>query len=116
MGIVHHSRYIPWFELGRVNLLRDVGLPYSAIEEMGYLFLITELGARYHRPAHFDELVTVRTWMEKLYSRGMRLAYEVVNEAGETLVTGSTRFVCTDRAGTPVHLPAELTSLFSTDD
>ncbi|RME86052.1 MAG: acyl-CoA thioesterase [Caldilineae bacterium] len=113
MGIVHHSRYIPWFEVGRVNLLREVGLPYGDIEAMGFLFLITELGVRYYRPAHFDEVVTVRTWVDKVYSRGMRLEYEVVNEAGERLVTAYTKFISVDREGRPVRLPQRLIEILS---
>ena len=111
MGIVHHSRYVPWFEMGRVNFLREIGLPYSKVEELGFFFLITELGVKYRRPARFDDLVTVRTWVESVQSRGMRLAYEVVNEAGETLVTGFTKFICADKSGSPVRLPEELTRL-----
>ena len=115
MGIVHHSRYIPWFEVGRVNFLREVGLPYDKIEEMGFLFVITELGARYHLPARFDDIVTVRTWLEKAYSRGMRLEYQIVNEAGETLVTGFTKFICTNRQGQPTRLPDNLASLMTSE-
>lgn len=113
MGIVHHSRYVPWFEIGRVNYLREMGLPYNQIEEMGFLFLITELGVSYRQPARFDDLVTVRTWAEKVYSRGMHLAYEIVNEAGETLVTGFTRFICADHDGHPARLPPEFVAVFS---
>jgi len=115
MGIVHHSRYIPWFEVGRINYLREIGIPYKQIEEMGYLFVITDLGARYHMPAHFDDVVTIRTWMDKVYSRGMRLEYQIVNEAGETLVTGFTKFICTNMQGQPTRLPDDLVSLMTTE-
>ena len=111
MGIVHHSRYIPWFEMGRVNFLREIGLPYKQIEEMGYLFVITDLGVRYHRPARFDDIVTVRTWVDKVYSRGMRLDYQIVNEADETLVTGFTKFISTNTQGQPTRLPDSLIGL-----
>ena len=113
MGIVHHSRYIPWFEVGRVNHLREIGLPYKQIEKMGYLFVITDLGARYHMPARFDDVVTIRTWMDKVASRGMRLEYQIVNEAGETLVTGFTKFICTNTQGQPTRLPDNLISLMT---
>lgn len=116
MGIVHHSRYVPWFEVGRVNFLREAGLPYNQIEAMGFLFLITELGVSYRKPARFDDLVTVRTWAEKVYSRGMHLAYEIVNEDGETLVTGFTRFVCVDSDGRPTRLPPDFVAIFSSED
>ena len=113
MGIVHHSRYIPWFEVGRVNFLREIGFPYNQIEEMGFLFVIVELGARYHLPAHFDDIVIVRTWLDRAYSRGMRLEYQIVNEAGETLVTGFTKLICTDKQGQPKRLPEKLVVLLT---
>ena len=113
MGIVHHSRYIPWFEVGRVNFLREIGFPYDQIEEMGFLFVIAELGARYHLPARFDDIVIIRTWMDRAYSRGMRLEYQIVNEAGETLVTGFTKLICTDKQGQPTRLPEKLVVLLT---
>ncbi|HEY52532.1 MAG TPA: acyl-CoA thioesterase [Caldilineae bacterium] len=115
MGIVHHSRYIPWFEVGRVNFLREIGLPYKQIEEMGFLFVITELGARYHNPARFDDAVIIRTWLEKVHSRGMRLDYQIIDEAGETLVTGFTKLICTNRQGQPTRLPADLVRLLTNE-
>ena len=115
MGIVHHSRYIPWFEVGRVDFLNEVGLPYHKIEEMGFLFVITELGARYHLPAHFNDIVIVRTWLDKAYSRGMRLEYQIINEAGETLVTGFTKLICTTRQGQPTRLPNGLINLLANE-
>ena len=113
MGIVHHSRYIPWFEVGRVNFLREIGFPYNQIEEMGFLFVIVELRARYHLPAHFDDIVIIRTWLDRAYSRGMRLEYQIVNEAGETLVTGFTKLICTDKQGQPKRLPEKLVVLLT---
>jgi len=113
MGIVHHSRYIPWFEVGRIHYLREIGIPYKQIEEMGYLFVITELGARYHMPARFDDVVTIRTWMDKAYSRGMRLEYHIINADEETLVTGFTKFICTNMQGQPTRLPDNLISLMT---
>ena len=115
MGIVHHSRYIPWFEVGRINFLREIGMPYKKIEEMGYLFVIIDLGVRYHMPARFDDVVTIRTWMDKVYSRGMRLEYQIINEAGETLVTGFTKFICTNKQGQPTRLPDELVGLMTSE-
>ena len=115
MGVVHHSRYVPWFEVGRVNFLREIGFPYDKIEEMGFLFVITELGARYHLPARFDDIVIVRTWLDKAYSRGMRLEYQIVNETGEILVTGFTKLICTNRQGQPTRLPDNLISLMTSE-
>ena len=114
MGIVHHSRYIPWFEVGRSDWLRQAGLPYSEFEKMGYYLTVTEVGARYYHPAFYDELVTVRTWLGEIQSRAIRIEYEVMNEAGGRLVTGFTRHICITRAGKPVRLPEALLKVLVT--
>ncbi|NUQ37728.1 MAG: acyl-CoA thioesterase [Caldilineales bacterium] len=111
MGIVHHSRYIPWFELGRSDWLRQAGLAYPDFVALGYYLTVVEVGARYLKPAVYDELITVRTWMEEMHSRGLRIAYEVVNAAGETLVTGFTRHICITHDGRPARMPEALTTL-----
>ncbi len=115
MGIVHHSRYIPWFEVGRSDWMREAGLSYADFSRMGYYLTVVELGARYHKPAHYDELVTVRTWVGAVRSREIRMEYEVVNATGETLVTGFTRHICITHDGRPVRLPQVLLDLLDHD-
>ena len=111
MGIVHHSRYIPWFEVGRSDWLRQAGLPYSDFSAMGYYLTVVEVGVRYLKPALYDELVTVRTWVSELKSRGLRMEYEVVNARDERLVTGFTRHVCITHDGLPARLPRALSDV-----
>lgn len=108
MGIVHHSRYIPWFEVARSDWMREAGLPYGEFSALGYYLTVVEVGARYVKPAVYDELVTVFCWVGEIKSRGIRMEYEVVNAAGERLVTGFTRHICITHAGKPVHLPQVL--------
>ena len=115
MGIVHHSRYIPWFEVGRSDWMREAGLAYAEFERMGYYLTVTEVHARYIRPALYDELVTVLTWVGEVQSRALRLDYRIVNAEGETLVTGSTRHVCITHDGQPVHLPDVLLRLVTNE-
>lgn len=111
MGIVHHSRYIPWFEVGRSDWMRAAGMSYGEFQAMGYYLTVVELGARYHKPACYDELVTVHTWMGEVQSRAIRMEYEVVDVAGATLVTGFTRHICVTHAGKPTRLPQALLDL-----
>ena len=61
MGIVHHAVYPVWMELGRSDLLRDMGQEYSQWEAQGVLMAVGELRVKYRLPARYDELVTVRT-------------------------------------------------------
>lgn len=111
MGVVHHSRYIPWFEVGRSDWMREAGLSYADFTRMGYYLTVVEVGARYHKPAYYDELITVRTWVAAVRSREIRMEYEVVNATGETLVTGFTRHICITHDGRPVRLPQVLLDL-----
>lgn len=113
MGIVHHSRYIPWFEIGRSDWMREGGLTYDEFSRMGYYLTVVEVGARYLRPARYDDLVTVRTWLAEVKSRGIRIEYDIIAAGGETLVTGFTRHVCITHDGKPVRLPQVLLDLLA---
>lgn len=113
MGIVHHSSYIPWFEVGRSDWMREAGLSYAAFQEMGYYLTVVEVGARYFRPARYDELVIVRTWVGEVRSRSVRIEYEVVDANGQILVTGFTAHVCITHDGQPTRLPSELRQLLN---
>ena len=108
MGIVHHSSYVPWFELGRSDWLREAGLPYSEFVRMGYYLTVTEVCARYYHPAVYDELVTVHTWVEEVRSRAITLSYDIRNEQGKRLVMACTKHVCITHAGVPSRLPDKL--------
>ena len=95
--------------------LREAGLSYGEFQALGYYLTVTEVGARYHKPACYDELVTVRTWLGEVHSRGMRIDYEIVNAAGQVLVTGFTKHICITHDGKPARLPEALASLVQRD-
>ncbi len=73
MGVVHHSQYVIWFEVGRSSYMRN-----AEVERAGHQFRIAEIGARYHAPACYDQEVTVRTWLSALHSRGLTFSYAIV--------------------------------------
>ena len=112
MGVVHHSQYVIWFEVGRSSFMRNAGVAYADIEKRGRQFRIVEIGARYHAAALYDQVVIVRTWLSALHSRGLTFSYAVVLPGADgqeqALVTGFTKLICTDREGQVVRLPAEL--------
>ncbi len=112
MGIVHHSRYLPWFEIGRTDWMRGAGLTYAEFEAMGFYLTVVEVGVRYLRPARYDDLVTVRTWLAEVRSRALRIEYEVVDEQGSVLVTGFTSHICITHDGAPARLPEILIQAF----
>ncbi len=92
MQVVHHANYLIWFELARTELCRESGLHYAEIESNGYYLVVTEATARYRRGARYGDRISVVCWIEKLESRGIRFAYEVLR--GEKLLaTGQTHHI-----------------------
>lgn len=108
MGIVYHGNYLPWFEVGRTTLLKECGLPYRDLEAQGYHLPVIELGVKYHRPALYDDTITVITRLKERPSLRIHLEYEVLREE-ELLVTGFTTHVFINKSGEPVRPPATLT-------
>lgn len=112
MGIVHHASYIVWFEAGRSDWLRRQGMSYAEVEASGYLLVVSAVQARFIRPARYDEMVVIRTWVAELRSRQLRFEYEVVRERdGERLVTGSSTHIVTDKSGRVTTLPGAVRRL-----
>lgn len=106
MGIVHHSNYIVYFEEGRSAYSRQRGKPYSQFQDLGYYLTVTEVNARYIKPAVYDQRITIRTWVAEMRSRGMTFNYEIVDaETGEILVTGFSKHVCITHDGRVVTMP-----------
>jgi len=108
MGIVYHGSYLPWFELGRTNLLKEQGIHYRRLEEEGYRLPVLEAALKYHRPAVYDDTVTVVTTLREKPVLRIRLEYEIFR-GEELLVTGHTLHAFIDRTGKPVRPPASFT-------
>jgi acyl-CoA thioester hydrolase len=108
MGIVYHGSYLPWFEVGRTHLLKESGLPYRALEQQGYFLPVIEMGAKYHRPAHYDDTLTIVTTLNERPLLRIRLDYEV-RRGDELLVTGFTVHGFINKDGVPVRPPAAFT-------
>ena len=109
MGIVYHTNYIVWFEVGRGEHMRQQGSDYAHVEDQGYYLPVVEVQARYLAPARYADLVRVRTWVEEARSRQVTFAYEVVMaETGQLLATGRTKHVCVDKEGAIRTIPQEI--------
>ena len=104
MGGVYHGSYLPWFEIGRTTLLKELGLPYRELEAAGYRLPVLEVTAKYFRPAVYDDLITVVTTMREKPLLRIRLDYEV-RRGDELLATGHTVHAFIDREGKPVRPP-----------
>ncbi len=115
-GIIHHSRYVVWFETARTEWLREQGLPYRLLEERGIRLLVSEVQTRYLRPAFYDDLITIETRVKSCEGARIRLQYRVLGPDSDLLCTGETVLACVDIArGRPTRLPEELVRLSVTD-
>jgi acyl-CoA thioester hydrolase len=112
MGVVYHGNYLPWFEVGRTTLLRELGLPYRTLEEHGFRLPVLEVGAKYLRPAVYDDTVTVITTLSEKPLLRIRLEYEV-RRGDELLATGHTVHAFIDREGRPVRPPPSAVAMFN---
>ena len=107
MGLLHHANYLVYFEQGRTELLRSQGLAYKDLEDQGYLLVLTRVQVRYRRPARYDDLLTLRTTVQRTSSVKVEHRYELLRD-GELLAEGETTLGCIDRDGRPQMLPAML--------
>jgi acyl-CoA thioester hydrolase len=113
MGIVYHTNYIVWFEVGRGEFFRERGGNYREFEGSGFYLPVTEVDARYVGSARYDDEVVIRTCVEKLRSRTITMYYEVVmKDTGQLLVTGHTRHLCVDGDGMARRLPPDAMEAF----
>ena len=117
MGIAHHSAYVVWFEVGRSGWLRARGMSYARVEaELGIFLVLSELWVRYHRPARYDQEVTVETELAAVRSRGLTFRYRVRADDGTLLAEGETGHIAVDRrTGRPVRLPPPLRRLLEVE-
>lgn len=97
MKVVYYGNYLTYFEVGRVEYLRQRGLAMSDVDQKVHLPVVEAL-VRYVKPAKLDELLEVRCWVSERKRASFRFAYEIVNEAGERVTTGSTLHACWDPA------------------
>ena len=104
MGVVHHSRYFSYFEQARTEMLRSIGGSYRDLEDSGTLLVVAETGARYLKPAGYDDLLTVRTRLAEAGGVRLRFEYEVWRDQVR-IATGFTVLAGTDRRGRPTRLP-----------
>lgn len=106
MGVVYHGNYAEYFEMGRVEWLRNLGLSYAFMEKNGIMLPVVSLTLNYKKPARYDDLLTVRTILKKQESVRIEFDYEIYNEAGELLTTGYSMLVFVDmKTGRPILPP-----------
>lgn len=106
MGIVYYANYLRWFEKGRSEFLRQIGLPYARIEQQGFSFPVVEVHCRYTQSARYDDLVSIETELAELNRASLHFQYRILREAdGCLLATGATKHACLDRDGRLKRMP-----------
>lgn len=104
MGLLHHANYFIYFEMGRTELLRTRGVSYKDVEDSGFLLVLVDLGCKYRRPARYDDLLTLRTSVQRVTHVKIVHRYELFRD-DELLAEGHSTLACIDRDGRPQALP-----------
>ncbi len=93
MGYVYYGNYAEFYEVGRVDMLRTLGLTYKGMEDFGVMMPVLELHCKYIKPALYDEEITIKVTMEKMPGVRIHFKYELFNEKDELINTGETLLV-----------------------
>ncbi|MFL5612617.1 MAG: acyl-CoA thioesterase [Gemmatimonadaceae bacterium] len=113
MGVVYHANYLIWCEMGRTDFIRQLGVSYADMERAGVSLAVSELSARFHAAAHYDDLIRVQTTLADVRSRMIAFEYVLSNATTmKRLVSAKTTLVSLDRSGRPIALPPEFRELF----
>ncbi|MBI1749855.1 MAG: acyl-CoA thioesterase [Acidobacteria bacterium] len=115
MGVVYHSNFFIWFEVGRVELLRALGFSYHDMEKLDDSHIVVaEAKCSYKKPARYDDLLRIRARILQVRRRTIRFGYEVIRDSsGQLLATGETLHVICNRSGRPRSLPEKYVNVFS---
>jgi len=112
MGFAYHAHYLDWCDIGRTEHLRAHGVRYRDLEDHGFLLAVGEASLRYLRPAKYDDLVRITTWVADVGSRRVTFAYRMERAGdGVLLATAMTAMVSINTAGRPTRLPDDLLGL-----
>ena len=107
MGYLHHSRYLQYFEIGRVELLRLSGVSYADLEVRGVLFVVTKVEVKYKAPARYDEELQLTTKIARQTT--VRIDHTYLLRRGDTILAeGATTIACVDRSGKVIQIPEDL--------
>jgi acyl-CoA thioester hydrolase len=113
MGVVYHSNYFIWFEVGRVELMRQLGVSYREMEQEGCLIAVVDAHCRYKSPARYDDELIVRTHLKNVRESLVHFSYELLRSGEEAvLAEGDTTHIVIDRQMNVVPLPERYIEIF----
>ncbi len=114
MGVAHHASHFVWFEIGRTELMRGLGVSYAQLEDDGIYLPVIEATCSYRAPARYDDVLRVRTEIARASAVRVSFDYRIERESdGSLLATGSTSHAAVDRRGRPWRLPVRILELLA---
>jgi acyl-CoA thioester hydrolase len=106
MGVVYHGNYAQYFEMGRVEWLRNLGISYKWMEDSGVMLPVVSLNINYKKPARYDDLLTVKTIFKSQTTVKIEFDYEIFNEKQELLTIANSILVFVDmKTSRPIAPP-----------
>ena len=112
MGVVHHANYLVWLELARTGLCALSGYHYSEIEKLGYFLMVTGVSIEYRQGVRYGDKVKVTAWIERLSSRGLRFAYQILLGDQRAAMATTDHLWIESSSNRPRRTPAELRQAF----
>ena len=114
MGVVYHANYLVWCELGRTDLIRQLGKSYAEFEREGVRLAVSEATIRFKGSAKYDDPIRVYTTITDVRSRSVTFAYRIVRlDQSNTLVSATTALIALDVSGRPVTMPVALREMLA---
>jgi len=109
MGIVYHTNYIKWFEIGRTEFFREIGIVYADIEAAGYYLPLSEAHCHYIMPARYDEILVIQTEIVYIRRASIKFSYTIMDEKKEReIAEGYTLHAFTDKSGKIIRAPEDM--------
>jgi acyl-CoA thioester hydrolase len=107
MGYMYYGNYATFFEVGRVEMLRSLGMTYKSMEDSGIIMPVSEMKCKYIKPALYDEEITIKVIIEQMPSIRIYFRYELFNENEELIHLGETTLVFVDKIKNKPCLPSK---------
>lgn len=115
MGVVYHAKYFNWFEVARIQLLDEIGIPYKELEKEGYFLPVLSCSAIFKHPAHFDDRLIIMLEISLASLLRLKVAYEVWRK-DLMIATGTTEHAFISKDGKVIRPPASFVSLLEGTD
>ena len=116
MGFVYHANYFRWFEVGRSEMFRSMGIPYKSIESKGFFLPLSEMHCKFNGPSQYDDILVIETSLDTRYRAGMKFDYKIFSENNDKLLaSGYTKHACVDSDGRVVRPPKFLMDIIAKD-